>query len=212
MESNLSLLLPSSRIFTSFPFPHPTTPRGNSDDDGRGGGYGFGWVTKLLGMGGSPSPSGRKDEEQGPLLGAAEAAQERSPLLPPAAATSSTAAASVTEERRLSRADPAAPQPRRPSVGIRRYGTMTSSIGSEEEDPSDPYGYRRLAGPALLPSYHEEHVVPRRLKRAKEKVWKSRKVRVMLILGIGVVSVTMGWILVWWLAGATNEGGKEGGV
>jgi hypothetical protein len=57
----------------------------------------------------------------------------------------------------------------------RSYGAMDSSgLPKEEEDPNDPYGYRFLAGPALLPSFHEEQQTKQKLKEVKSRTCGPR--------------------------------------
>ncbi|CAO1621453.1 unnamed protein product [Parajaminaea phylloscopi] len=170
----------SSRILTltSFPFPHPTTPKGGAEEE-----------TKLLGF--LPLPQGVKtrlqwltlrwaaaggggDEEAGTRTDPAQAAED-CPLL-----RSQAGAMSASQGRNSAAEFPAVASTQAQSR-IRQYGSMRSTyssttIDSDEPDHTDPYGYRRLAGPDLLPSYHEEHVMPRRRAR---RSW-LRRLRTLL--------------------------------
>lgn len=47
------------------------------------------------------------------------------------------------------------------------YGAVESAPASYADD--DPYGYRAMAGPALLPSFHEQQREQQRHKEAKSR-------------------------------------------
>lgn len=47
----------------------------------------------------------------------------------------------------------------------RSYGAVESAAPKHD----DPYGYRQLAGPALLPSYHEEQQKQQRLREVNSR-------------------------------------------
>ncbi|CBQ70993.1 conserved hypothetical protein [Sporisorium reilianum SRZ2] len=158
----------NSKIMTSFPFPHPVTPRRRAGDGAR---------------------AGDADRTRAGL----GAAWQR--LL--------TAIFAGPHERRLNReelqddritqniindiarrnADPAAQK-------RTTYGTLPLPA-----DPVDPYGYRQLAGPHLLPTYTTDLVARRReRRRARSRarfqcmaLWTIWTVSVVLLLIVGVL-------------------------
>ncbi|CAO1626332.1 unnamed protein product [Jaminaea pallidilutea] len=159
---------PSSRILTltTFPFPHPTTPKGSADEQTKLLGFTIphvGVMDRMKAWFGGRTPDRRDADDE------AEAA------------------------------DTSRPTPTTPGLSrSRSYGTVASSVPQtaannrlshfhqpspddsldSHPDITDPYGYRRLAGPDLLPTYHAEHVEPRRKRR------KGRWGKVLLLGGV----------------------------
>lgn len=91
-------------------------------------------------------------------------------------------------------------------------------ISDGDPDPSDPYGYRRLAGPELLPTYHAEHLEPRRKAAARrrrrgfarlcglegaredddEETIRERRRRAMVAASIVGVALALCLVASWW--------------
>lgn len=228
---------PSSKVLTTFPFPHPTTPRGTTDEEGRTlpNLLGFSWVSKLFGASGA----GGQDKEGGEAAAAAtrlleQQEGERRGLLT-SQQDQQQAQTSSGPSPRTSRAAPnygAVPSPSpRPRSDYQQRGGQSaattpiasqqprrnpslSSLTTSEPDPSDPYGYRRLAGPDLLPTYHAEHVNPRRRKRELQRRWEKRR---KVWMAVGAVLLFCGLLFVGAKAldtirsGGENEEGGDGG-
>lgn len=81
--------------------------------------------------------------------------------------------------------------------GPRSYGTTETLASSAVED--DPYGYQALAGPSLLPSFHEQQ-----MKQQKEREVNSRtrgpsiaaiKRRGWLIVAVACAIVILGTLI-----------------
>lgn len=69
-------------------------------------------------------------------------------------------------------------------------------------DPSDPYGYRRLAGPQLLPEYHMQHVIPRRKLRQRRQrgTWFDRQRRLTAVFTLLCLVALLASAAGWWFA------------
>ena len=79
----------------------------------------------------------------------------------------------------------------------RSYGAVESSASNLD----DPYGYRQLAGPALLPSYHEEQQKQQRLKQVNSrtcgpKIEMLRARRSWAIAALGIVITVAGVLFI----------------
>ncbi|UZJ53231.1 hypothetical protein CBS101457_002551 [Exobasidium rhododendri] len=77
------------------------------------------------------------------------------------------------------------------------YGATDTYKNTEGEgDPTDPYGYRFLAGPSLLPSFHEEQQNKQKLREAKSRTCGPRieavRRKKWLILAIAGVAIVVG--------------------
>lgn len=147
----------NSKIMTTFPFPHPVTLRrrgdrgGNTDpsgsSSGAGSGLGAAWQRLLTAIFAGPYERQLNSEEQ----------------------EDDRITQSIIQE--IAQRNSSHPHPTTNTIASRTsYGTLpipklASPQSEEEEDPSDPYGYRRLAGPHLLPSYTTDLVARRRERR-----------------------------------------------
>ncbi|PWN18298.1 hypothetical protein BCV69DRAFT_301433 [Microstroma glucosiphilum] len=222
---------PSSKVLTTFPFPHPTTPRGTTDEEGRTlpNLLGFSWVSKLFGGSGT----GGQDKEGGETAAAAatrvheQQEGERRGLLTSqqeAQLTQTSGPSPRTSRAAVNYGAVPSPSPR-PRSDYQQRGAQyaaTASVASQqprrnpslsslttsEPDPSDPYGYRRLAGPDLLPTYHAEHVNPRRRKRELQRRWEKRR-KVWMV--VGAVLLFCGLLFVGAKALDTMRSGGESG-
>lgn len=231
---------PSSKVLTTFPFPHPTTPRGTTDEEGRTlpNLLGFSWVSKIFGTSGASGQdkeggeaatraAEQQEGERRGLLASQQDQQQQAQVSGPLPRSSRVVASygAVPSASPRPRSDyqqhgaqyaaaaagasGASQQPRRnPSL---------SSLTTSEPDPSDPYGYRRLAGPDLLPTYHAEHVNPRRRKRELQRRWEKRR-KIWMV--VGAVLLFCGLLFVGAKAldtmrsgsgGESEEGGDGGG-
>lgn len=174
----------NSKIMTSFPFPHPVTPRR------RGAGGGEGGSANAAGSGGRMAAVGAAWQR---LLTAVFAGPYERQL-----DREEQEDDRITESiiqgiawRNGTHRDAA-------SGGRTDYGTISigssskkpASADSQDVDPSDPYGYRRLAGPHLLPSY-TTHLVARRRERRRARsrarfqcmaLWTIWTVSILLVL------------------------------
>lgn len=170
--STLTIPMPASRpnstIFTSFPFPHPTTPaRLGPDPTQRRSlmGYVGNWIHKGTNLFAGPYERSLMEQER--------------------------------EDDEILRGIIVAHLESEPRV--RSYGAIgESKPAAREHDPNDPYGYRRLAGPALLPSYNADaDLATRRRERRRARsrarfqcmalwtIWTVCIVLLLLILGSG---------------------------
>ncbi|SOV09032.1 uncharacterized protein UDID_03727 [Ustilago sp. UG-2017a] len=145
------------RNSTTFPFPHPVTLRrrgdrgGNTDrsgsSSGAGSGLGAAWQRLLTAIFAGPYERQLNREEQ----------------------EDDRITQSIIQE--IAQSNSSHPHPTTNTIAsTTSYGTLpipklASPRSEEEEDRSDPYGYRRLAGPHLLPSYTTDLVARRRERR-----------------------------------------------
>ncbi|KAJ1028154.1 hypothetical protein NDA13_003600 [Ustilago tritici] len=172
----------NSKIMTTFPFPHPVTPRrrgdrgGNTDrsgsSSGAGSGLGAAWQRLLTAIFAGPYERQLNREEQ----------------------EDDRITQSIIQE--IAQRNSSHPHPTTNTIAsTTSYGTLpipklASPQSEEEEDPSDPYGYRRLAGPHLLPSYTTDLVARRReRRRARSRArfqymatWTIYTVSVLLVI------------------------------
>ncbi|CAO1635659.1 unnamed protein product [Sympodiomycopsis kandeliae] len=98
-----------------------------------------------------------------------------------------------------------------------QYGTMShpkrqsNNSLSSDPDPSDPYGYRRLAGPQLLPDYHVDHIGPRRRKRRQRDSnsnWITRQKGLTLLFTFLCILALIASGFGWWIARGEDLNGK----
>lgn len=181
----------NSKIMTTFPFPHPVTPRRRGDrnhsdgsaSSGNASGLGAAWQRLLTAIFAGPYERQliREEQEDDRITQSiiAEIAQRNSSH--PHSSTTTDNATNTTSYGTL-------PIPNKPS-----------SPASSEEDPTDPYGYRRLAGPHLLPSYTTDLLARRReRRRARSRArfqcmasWTIWTVSVLLVVIVLVLAFSM---------------------
>jgi hypothetical protein len=77
------------------------------------------------------------------------------------------------------------------------YGAIESTINQD-----DPYGYRALAGPALLPSYHEEQQKQQKLKEVNSRtcgptiaVIQAKRWAIAMLLGLSIIMTGIIFVL-----------------
>lgn len=182
---------PSSKVLTTFPFPHPTTP-GHEDGSGGAGDHskrlGFGWVGKLF--------SRRTEDDEDVEAQQQQQRSEQSPLLPSFSRPNSHYGSAATH--------PPSPSPRPTHP---RHSTSASS--DSLPDPSDPYGYRRLAGPQLLPDYHSNRARTRTRTRTRTRQgWFDRQRRMTTVFTILCLVALAASALGWWVARGEDLRGK----
>lgn len=154
----------NSKIMTSFPFPHPITPRRRAEQEGGGVREGLhnlnsAWQRLLTAIFAGPYERQLNREEQEDDAITQSIIDEIASRNSVGGIRQDAAARDVAQADR--RNPPAA-------VAAGGYGTFsrTNTISTDaSEDPADPYGYRRLAGPHLLPSYTTDLVARRRERR-----------------------------------------------
>ncbi|KAE8226722.1 hypothetical protein CF326_g7663 [Tilletia indica] len=156
------------------------------------------------------APPGQGPDLEGPALTAAQEQQSRRSLfsilgfsrssrmdggsrggavvVPPAPMGGTGAASGPSQHTPLlsSSSSATTTRPRRPP-------SISSTSSSATIDPADPYGYRSLAGPALLPA-HAEYVARRKTERRKAK----RRVAIrrgVVRVGLGLIVVLAAWIV-----------------
>ena len=186
----------NSKIMTSFPFPHPVTPRrrpgdrtANSGDAKTG--WGAAWQRLLTAVFAGPYERRLNREEQ-------EDDQITQRIIADIANRNSShpnhPAGEVTNAG--STAYGTIPIPNSNSA---KNGGKSSGGSSPSEDETDPYGYRRMAGPHLLPSYTTDLVARRReRRRARSRArfqcmasWTIWTVSVVLVLIVCVLLFSM---------------------
>ncbi|KAJ1035001.1 hypothetical protein NDA18_000606 [Ustilago nuda] len=132
----------NSKIMTTFPFPHPVTLRRRGDrggpsgsSSGAGSGLGAAWQRLLTAIFAGPYERQLNREEQ-------EDDRITQSIIQEIAQRNSSHSQPITNTIAS-----------RTSYGTLPIPKLASPQSEEEEDRSDPYGYRRLAGPHLLPFY-----------------------------------------------------------
>ncbi|CDW97913.1 hypothetical protein [Sporisorium scitamineum] len=164
----------NSKIMTTFPFPHPVTPRRRAGDSGAGDA--FGGPTSRAGLGAAwqrllttlfAGPYERRlnrEELQDDLITQSIIADiaRRNTSFPPTTTTTL-----------------------KPST----YGTIP--IPPKPADPHDPYGYRQLAGPHLLPTYTTDLVARRRERRRARS-----RARFQCMASWTIWTVSVVWVLI----------------
>ena len=187
----------NSKIMTSFPFPHPVTPRrrpgdrtANSGDAKTG--WGAAWQRLLTAVFAGPYERRLNREEQ-------EDDQITQRIIADIANRNSShpnhPAGEVTNAG--STAYGTIPIPN--SNSAKNGGKSSGGSSPSEEDETDPYGYRRMAGPHLLPSYTTDLVARRReRRRARSRArfqcmasWTIWTVSVVLVLIVLVLLFSM---------------------
>lgn len=181
----------NSKIMTTFPFPHPVTPRRRADKQS-GASTGARGSARLTAL----SSAWQR------LLNAIFSGPYERQLL-----REEQEDDRITESIIEQIAQRNTPHPQQPSThSTTTYGTLplpsnsnpkaTSTLASsEEEEERDPYGYRRMAGPHLLPSYTTDLVARRReRRRARSRarfqcmaLWTICTVSILLLLIVAVL-------------------------
>ncbi|SPO25150.1 uncharacterized protein UTRI_02745_B [Ustilago trichophora] len=188
-----------SKIMTSFPFPHPVTPRrgggiGGGSGSGSNGGVSRGWNATwqrlLTAIFAGPYERRLNREEmeddritQSIIANIAQRNSSQPHTFTTSSATNSTKYGTLAIPR-------SSIMPTKPSAS-----SPGSSSEEDAQDPNDPYGYRRLAGPHLLPSYTTDLVARRReRRRARSRarfqcmaLWTIWTVSVILVLIVAVL-------------------------
>lgn len=169
-----------SKVMTTFPFPHPTTPRRRPPAEGA---------------------SGAKARARGRIAGLNQAWQ-----------TLLTAIFAGPYERQLNREEREDDRITESIVHnieqnaasgygtFHRTNTMSSDPNNANQEP-DPYGYRALAGPQLLPNYTTDLVARRReRRRARSRarfqcmaLWTIWTVSIVLVIIVGVLVFSFVW-------------------
>ncbi|PWN51819.1 hypothetical protein IE53DRAFT_35014 [Violaceomyces palustris] len=164
-----------SKILTSFPFPHPTTPnlnaKGSGEEDSNGGYFSLArigrWIEASTSIFAGPYERSLQEEER----------------------RDNEITRGILRDIEVGR---------RGHVGGGaggKYGSLARS-GSESDELADPYGYRSLAGPTLLPSYSADLAARRRdRRRARSRarfqcmaIWTIWAIVFILVLG-GLISM-----------------------
>ncbi|TKY87756.1 hypothetical protein EX895_003337 [Sporisorium graminicola] len=186
----------NSKIMTSFPFPHPVTPRRRGDGAGGGDtsassggrvGLGAAWQRLLNAIFAGPYERqlNREEVEDDRITQSIIrdiARRNGSPAATPSSSTAVPATKNATSYG---------------TIPIPSATTTTNAAGggSPTSDPDDPYGYRQLAGPHLLPSYTTDLVARRReRRRARSRarfqcmaLWTIWTVSIVLVLIVAVL-------------------------
>ena len=154
---------------TTFPFPHPTTPsRRRGDHESTipsTAGLGAAWQRFLTAIFAGPYERQLNREEQ-------EDDRITQSLIRDIARRNGSTATTVATK-------------------IASYGAILAN----RDDPEDPYGYRQLAGPQLLPEYTSDLVARRReRRRARSRarfqcmaLWTIWTVSIVLVVIVGVL-------------------------
>ncbi|PWZ01610.1 hypothetical protein BCV70DRAFT_77567 [Testicularia cyperi] len=184
----------NSKIMTSFPFPHPATPRRKDGATGRFGTaarVGSTWQRILTALFAGPYERQLLREEQEDdaitqsiIDGIASRRQS-------GANQSATVLGGTVGSAPNYGAIPSASTSRAP-LPSNKAGALADE--DESFDPSDPYGYRRLAGPHLLPSYTTDLATRRReRRRARSRarfqcmaLWTIWTVSILLLIIVAV--------------------------
>ncbi|KAK0532155.1 hypothetical protein OC834_002707 [Tilletia horrida] len=96
------------------------------------------------------------------------------------------------------------------SAGATHARPRVASVSSISSDPLDPYGYRSLAGPMLLPS-HAEYVERRKegqRRAARREARRRRVIRVLAVVGV-LVLLWVVWVLLLRSGERLGWGGDE---
>lgn len=165
---------------TSFPFPHPVTPRSRRTD----------------GRNALPSPSGGSRWQR--LLNALFAGPYERQLLREEAQDDEITHSIIQNIAARSGAASSVVPPNYgaiPKTPVPLPSHAAALSPSSTDDEADPYGYRRLAGPDLLPSYSTDLATRRReRRRARSRarfhcmaLWTIWTVAILLILIVAVL-------------------------
>lgn len=248
---------PNSKVFTSFPFPHPSTPgkmgtkqqyaalrSGDVDDtqwdeESSGGGYFFSWRRLVTlprrwigGVSAEEQRNERDEDEADAILSTqarlhhAAAAANYGSISQGQGHPSSSRLAPHTSVSSIFATTPDAIHSRGHLPGLvsqsQNHGRDSSSC-SDSTDPSDPYGYRRLAGPALLPAhaaYVADRARERRRARSRARFACMARYTLLSILAVCLIILIGGGVLEeklggwkWGASGGPHDhkGGDEGG-
>lgn len=144
----------------------------------------------------SPTPSLRSQrlpDEKTPLVGTSRTMTQTSPR--PASTSISASSRPSSLFWTESEAEPVMVPTAQLANTKTTYGSTLES--SKQPSNDDPYGYRAMAGPSLLPFYHEQHVKQQMESEAKNRscVYKVRSViswKALSIMLAGCVIIGMG--------------------